>query len=294
MRVWVTGARGMLGQDLGKVLATAGHEVLATDLEEDVTDAEAVARFLADARPDAVVNCAAFTRVDDCERETKAAWSLNALAPGVLARAASGARARLLHVSTDYVFDGKKPVPQTYSEDDAPAPLSEYGRGKLAGERAVLAHPGHAVVRSAWLYGAGGRNFPKTMLAHALSGRDLRVVDDQHGSPTWSATLARQIAVLLEQGGPGLWHAAGAGSATWYELASRFLEKMGVPHKIAPIPTSEYPTPAARPMNAALENRRLLARGLSVFRDWQEDLDEFVRLNREALLAEAAVLLKKD
>ena len=132
------------------------------------------------------------------------------------------------------------------------------------------------------------------ILAHALSGRDLRVVDDQHGSPTWSATLARQIAVLLEQGGPGLWHAAGAGSATWYELASRFLEKMGVPHKIAPIPTSEYPTPAARPMNAALENRRLLARGLSVFRDWQEDLDEFVRLNREALLAEAAVLLKKD
>ncbi|MBW1988418.1 MAG: dTDP-4-dehydrorhamnose reductase [Deltaproteobacteria bacterium] len=284
MRVWITGAGGMLGSECVKAFSGA-HTVLATDLEVDVTDRRSVERFMEENQPWGVVNCAAYTRVDDCEIYQAACRALNADAPGVLAAAADELGCRLIHVSTDFVFSGDKDGP--YTEQDATGPLSAYGKSKLAGEAAVLATGHHTVVRTAWLYGANGRNFLKTILAAALAGRPLYVVDDQHGSPTWAATLARQLEVLCREGGAGVYHAAGKGRATWFQLASRFLRRMGIDCEITPVSTDQYPTAAVRPENSELAPARLEREGLSVFRPWQDDLDAFVDAHKTELLAEA-------
>jgi dTDP-4-dehydrorhamnose reductase len=277
MHVLIAGANGQLGRDCQTVLG-AFHDLCALDLPElDIADPSSVRRWFEAFRPEAVVNCAAYTRVDDAERESERAFAVNATGPAVLAQACAAAGARLLHVSTDYVFDGARPPPAVYVEDDAPNPLSVYGRSKLAGETPVLALPGGAVLRTAWLYGQTGQNFLRTMLrlARRTPPRPLRVVNDQFGSPTWSGRLARQIARLLEDFRPGLYHASAEGSTNWYELAARFLGNLGVPHAIEPIGTADYPTPARRPANAVLENRNLKARGLNVMIDWRVDLDAF-------------------
>ena len=177
----------------------------------------------------------------------------------------------------------------TYTETDPPAPISEYGRSKLAGEHAVIGSGARAaVLRTAWLYGTYGKNFLKTILRLTLTnqGRALRVVNDQFGSPTWSYTLAEQIAAIVHAQAAGLFHATSEGYCSWFDLASRFLRLMDVPHRIAPCTTAEYPTPARRPRNSILENAALKARGLNVFRTWETDLDLFVRANRATLLAE--------
>jgi dTDP-4-dehydrorhamnose reductase len=289
MKILITGALGQLGRDCTRVLQPA-HTVTTLDLPElDIADASQVQQVMAQLRPDVVLNCAAYTRVDDCEEHRDDAMRVNATGPAVLAQAAEAGGARLIHISTDYVFDGQRPVPQPYTESDAPHPLSCYGQSKLAGEVAIAANCRRwAILRTAWLYGRHGGNFPKTMLRLALRQpeRVLRVVNGQYGSPTWSWRLAEQLRTVIEADATGLFHATDEGYTTWYEFAARFLAAMHVPHNLQPCRNEEYPTRAVRPVNSILENAALKQAGLNSMRPWQDDLDEFVARHRAELLTE--------
>jgi dTDP-4-dehydrorhamnose reductase len=263
---------------------------MSVDLDElditDVSEVEAVAR---DFGADVMINCAAFTRVDECETEKELACKVNVDGPGNLAAAAKKQGAQLIHISTDYVFDGRKKAPEAYTEQDDPGPISYYGVTKLAAEEAIRRiTDNHIILRTAWLYGIRGQNFLKTMLTLALKDpqREIKIVNDQFGSPTWSYRLALQIEKLLESGGNGTYHATSEGYCTWYGLAAYFLGKMGVPHSFVPCTTEEYPTPAARPMNSILENRRLKEAGINLMQGWKSDVDEFVSRFRERLINE--------
>jgi len=271
---------------------TQSHEVVSTDLEElDITDLSAVDGMIRRATPDVVINCAAYTRVDECETKQDVARKVNVDGPRHLALAVEEQGGRLIHISTDYVFDGTKKVPEPYVEKDAPHPVSFYGKTKLEGELAVREiAKGHIIVRTAWLYGHHGPNFLKTMLRLTLRSphKEIKVVNDQFGSPTWSYRLALQVARLMEANGRGTYHATSEGHCTWYELAIYFLEKMGISHHVVPCTSADYPTPASRPKNSILENRHLKEEGQNLMMDWKEDLDQFVSLHREDLLQEVA------
>ncbi len=280
MKILVTGANGQLGRDCQAVLG-AVHQLCCVDLPDiDITDATSVWNWFDRFQPDCVVNCAAYTRVDDAESHADLCEKVNARGPAVLADACRKAGAKMVHISTDYVFDGSKPVPESYVETDQTNPQSVYGRTKLAGEAPVLALPNGAVLRTAWLYGASGNNFPRTMLKLAMRPPEMpfRVVADQYGSPTWSGRLARQIARLLEDFHPGLYHATSHGHCTWHDFACRFLRAAGMKRMPDPIPTSAYPTPAHRPANSILDNAALRARGLDVMLPWEEDVDAFAAI----------------
>ncbi len=189
-----------------------------------------------------------------------------------------------------YVFDGYKEVPNPYLETDTPNPLSEYGKSKLAGEEVVAEYaPNHVILRTAWLYSATGKNFLKTILKLALSDpdRELKVVDDQYGSLTWSYTLALQIQKLVQSDLRGIMHTTAEGYSSWYEAARYFLDGMKVPYKMVPCTTAEYPTPAHRPANSILANQVLLDAGISTFVSWQEDIDTFIDKYKKQLLNEA-------
>jgi dTDP-4-dehydrorhamnose reductase len=289
MKILLTGARGLLGRDCLEVFQRH-HEVLSPSRRElDFAEIDQVEEAMARFQPEAVVNCAAFTQVDLCEIERDEAVRANVTGPRHLALAAARYGVVLLHISSDYVFDGRKPPPSPYVEEDPTGPLSWYGRTKLEGELAIQGISNrHLIVRTSWLYGRHGPHFLKRILKLALAPQppELKVVNDQFGSPTWSYRLAQQLDRLLEAGGQGLYHASAEGYCTWFELARYFLERMGVDKPLRPCPTSDYPTPAARPQNSILENRRLKERGLNLMRPWHVDLDEFVASFREQLLRE--------
>jgi dTDP-4-dehydrorhamnose reductase len=253
MRVLVTGAGGQLGRALGPALRD--HEVKAlTRAELDITDEAAVREAVRAHRPDLVLNAAAYNAVDRAETDREAAFAVNAAGPRLLAAASAEAGAAILHVSTDYVFDGEKGAP--YDETDRPHPLSVYGESKLAGEEAVRsANPRHYVVRTAWVYAPEGRNFPLTILDLAKKG-PVRVVDDQWGSPTYAPHLARAIARLIDTGSFGTWHLAGAGETSWYELTRELFRLRGVTVAVIPVETAEFPRPARRPRRAPLVSVR--------------------------------------
>ena len=287
MKLLITGAGGQLGQDCVQRMLDR-HEICAlTSKQLNITQAEAVRETVREIQPDVLINCAAYTAVDACESETNCCMAVNAHGPANLAAACAEFGCRLIHISTDYVFDGSKPVPEPYLESDPVGPISAYGRSKLIGEQAIAARmEKYLILRTAWLYGIGGRNFLKTMLrlAKADPQRTIKVVNDQHGSLTWTMTLAKQIERLLDCDLTGIVHATAEGHGTWYEVAKHFLEAMQVNFSLAPCTTAEYPTPARRPANSILENSRLKEQGLNLMQDWREELDEFVRLHREELL----------
>jgi dTDP-4-dehydrorhamnose reductase len=293
MKILIAGHRGQLGTDCMEVFRSA-HEVHGADLPDvDLLDADRARSLITSLRPDVIVNCAAYTRVDDAEKESEyaACHLLNAVLPHTLAELARAHDALFVHISTDYVFDGTKPVPQPYVETDIPNPLCWYGRTKLAGEQMVQEVEGrYAILRTAWLYGRHGKNFPKTILTRVL--RDpktpLWVVNDQHGSPTWSWRLAHQIRAVVEAGATGLFHATSEGACTWYDFARELLACAGVHHTIEPCETKDYPTPARRPKNSLLENEALKRIGLNQFVSWKIDLAEFVRVHRAELLVPEA------
>jgi dTDP-4-dehydrorhamnose reductase len=290
MNIVLIGKNGLLGSDCLEVFSRS-HDLLAVDIEEvDITEALQVEELVRVRQPEVVVNCAAFAKVDACEQERELALRVNVTGVRHLATSLARHGGRLVHISTDYVFDGRKPVPEPYGEDDEVGPLSSYGRSKLEGELAVRQElPDFAIVRTAWLYGRHGPNFLKTMLRLSLSQPppQIKVVNDQFGSLTWSYRLAEQLAKIVETGGRGIYHASAEGYATWFEVARAFLAGMGLAPHLTPCTTAEYPTPAPRPRNSILENRRLKAGGINLMRPWQEDLEEFMQSQGEFLIQEA-------
>ncbi len=297
MRVLVTGAAGQLGSDCVRVL-TPDHEVSGFSSRQlDITDPGRVREVMDEVAPEVVINCAAYTAVDRCEEEEARCLAVNGEGPATMARECARTGARLIHISTDYVFSGERPAPEPYREEDPVSPLSAYGRAKLAGEQEVARESAnHLILRTAWLFGIDGHNFLKTILRLTLAdpGRTLRVVDDQTGSLTWTATLARQIALLMDSGLTGIVHATAQGHCTWYRGACHFLTVMGVEHVLAPCTTADYPTPAHRPANSILDNARLRAAGLDQMRSWQQDVEEFARQHRDRLLREARAALARE
>jgi dTDP-4-dehydrorhamnose reductase len=289
MKIIIIGAKGQLGSDCCTLLAEK-NETVGCDIPRiNIGDKASVDQYLGDMVPDVIVNCAAYTAVDGCESEVELAWKVNAKGPEYLAGAAEQLGARLIHISTDYVFDGHKPAPSPYLETDKPNPLSQYGKSKLAGELAVQRiSSNHIILRTAWLYSASGGNFLKTMLKLALADpdRQLKVVDDQFGSLTWSYNLAQQIEKLLDSDIHGIVHTTSEGYSNWYQTARYFLDRMEVPYSMRPCTTEEYPTPAHRPANSILENKVLKDAGISVFKSWQEHLDDFIERHGQQLLAE--------
>jgi dTDP-4-dehydrorhamnose reductase len=275
MRLLVTGAAGMLGTDLVAAAGRAGHDVLAyarTDL--DVLDAAAVRAAVAAARPDAVVNCAAYTNVDGAEAEEAAATALNGDAAGHVAAAAHAAGAFTVHVSSDYVFDGRGREP--YVESSPTAPLGAYGRSKLAGERAVAAAApadAAAIVRTAWLFGTHGPNFVATMLRLAGERDALSVVDDQVGCPTFTGHLAPALIALAEARDPGIHHVAGGGSASWYDLAAAAFAARGADVELSRGRTEDLGRPAPRPAYSVLRTERPAT---PVLAPWPEGLHAYL------------------
>jgi len=279
MRILITGAGGMLGLDLQTAARTAAHETIAlTRAELDITDAEAVHAAVSSARPDVIIGCAAWTNVDGAESEPAAAYAVNGAGAGNVAAAAAGCGAWTIHVSTDYVFDGAKRTP--YVESDPVGPLSEYGRSKLAGERAVAerAPDAHTIVRTAWLFGAGGPCFPKTMLRLAAERDEIAVVGDQIGSPTFTGHLAAALVGLAEQRERtvGVVHLAASGDCSWCDFARAVIETSpagdAAGTRVRAITTADYPTPAPRPAYSVLRSER----GAPVLPSWQDGLASFM------------------
>jgi dTDP-4-dehydrorhamnose reductase len=256
MRLLVTGAAGMLGHEVVAAAEKLGHEVAAWDLPEcDLTDAHATLDAVRRLDPRAVVNCAAYTNVDGAESDEATAERVNADAAGNLARACKAAGARLVHVSTDYVFDGTKREP--WIESDAPNPLGAYGRTKLHGEEQVAAElDDHAIVRTAWLFGPYGPNFVATMLRLAGDNDEVSVVTDQVGSPTFAGHLAPALVDMAERSDSGIFHGAGAGSCSWYELTLEAFDMAGVSCRVLPTTSDRFQRPAPRPAYSVLGSER--------------------------------------
>lgn len=276
MRLLVLGANGMLAHDVLRAGARAGHELVDVDLPElDIVDAYATDEYLADVAADAVVNCAAWTDVDGAEAHAASANAVNADGAGNVARAAAAHGAVLLHLSTDYVFDGAPPLdaagrPRPHTESDAPAPRSVYGQSKLAGERLVLAaSPRHTVVRSSWLFGVGGRNFVETMLTLAEEREAVQVVEDQVGCPTWTGHLAPALLGLLERGVSGLVHLAGAGAVSWNGFAREIFRQAERDCRVEAASTEQMGRAAPRPAYSAIESERADVLALP---PWQDGL----------------------
>lgn len=277
MKVLITGANGMLGRTLCNVLQ--GCEIIPTDRKDaDITDAQQFDACMAAHKPDVVIHCAAMTAVDLCETEIEQAYRINAVGTANVAASCHRHGARLIAISTDYVFDGKLDRP--YTEFDQPTGgATIYGRSKWAGEQAVRAHcPNHVIARVSWLYGPGGPSFVHTMLKLADGTRPmLKVVDDQNGNPTSTVAVAEKIQELL--GRPevvGTFHMSCEGLATWYQFAKKIFELTGRDQKVVPCATDEYPRPAPRPKNSCMEKQMLRLQGFTPMINWEQDLERFL------------------
>jgi dTDP-4-dehydrorhamnose reductase len=284
VRVIVTGAGGQLGQDLLRLLNTQ-EAVGLTHADLDIADAAAVDNAVAAHRAEVVINAAAWTDVDGAESDEAGAMAVNRDGAANFAAACARHNAALVHVSTDYVFDGTSTAP--YDEDAPVAPQSAYGRSKAEGERAVLAAGGpFYVVRTAWLYGAGGRNFVRTMAGLARGDKPVTVVDDQHGAPTWTRDLADGLLELVDtRPAPGIYHATSGGETTWFDFARAIFSEVGAdPQRVQPVPTSAFPRPAPRPAYSVLSAKRWVSAGLTPLPDWRDALKTAVATEGAALV----------
>ncbi len=276
MRVLVTGARGMLGTALCRCLSREHMVIAATKDEFDVTDEGTTRRAIRTAQPDVVVHAAAYTRVDDAETQRETAFAVNALGTRHVAQGCEDAGARLIYISTDYVFDGKKGRP--YVETDPPIPLGSYGASKLEGEREAFRLGARAlIVRASWLFGPGGANFVRAIYTRAREGGALRVVDDQVGSPTYSPDLAEAIDRLIAVQTRGIVHVANSGYCTWFQFAEAIVKEAGMPDvPLIPVATEALNRPAPRPRYSVLETARYASLTGHTLRPWREALREYL------------------
>jgi len=306
-KILLTGKTGQIGSELLSLLPELGEVIAPERKDLDLLHPESIRNVVRTARPSLIINAAAFTGVDASESESNTAYVINAEAPAIFAEEAKGIGAALLHYSTDYVFDGRKGTP--YEEDDATGPINVYGRSKLAGEQAIQASGvPHLIIRTAWVYSTRGRNFLLTILRLATEREELRIVQDQTGSPTWSrevaASTVRILAQLLQRGNPaeafshagGTYHMTAGGQTTWYRFAKAILEvaakvpkevawfsaatrgKPLISRRVLPISTAEYPTPASRPAYSVLSNSRLMEKFGVSLPDWRTGLDRCMTL----------------
>ncbi len=274
--ILVTGAHGQLGRALLEAAAAHGLAAEGHDLDTlDIADAGAVAAALDRIRPGTVVNCAAWTAVDDCEDNPGLALAVNGTAVGHLAAACAATGATLVQVSTDYVFSGAGEHP--YREDDPVGPTSAYGRSKLEGERLARRAPEHLVVRTAWLFGRGGRSFITAIRGQIEAGTSpLRVVADQRGCPTYCDDLAEAILGLLERGARGTVHAVNSGATTWHGFAEEIVRQLGARVDVRPVCTADVPRPAPRPANSVLDTARLAALLGAPLPTWRDALRRYL------------------
>lgn len=288
MKILITGAKGQLGSELTSILKSKKSEIgaisplydkceiVAADADTlDITDALKVNSFLEDFAPDVVINCAAMTNVDGCETNLELAMRVNAIGPLNIARACKKIGAKLVHVSTDYVFDGKNSSP--YCEWDVCAPNSIYGKSKLLGEQYVREQTcRYFIVRTAWLYGYAGHNFVRTILKLAKEKKQIKVVNDQVGNPTNANDLAHHILKMAVTENYGIYHCTGTGAASWFEFASLIVKYAGLKCKVVPCRTSEFPKVAKRPNFSALDNLMLRCAVGDEMRPWQDALLTYI------------------
>ncbi len=274
MRILLTGSSGQLGSDIVRACEGA-HELFAHDIDLDITDRAAVAARVEELRPELVINAAAYTDVDGAETDREAAYRVNALGPWNLALACQAAGAALMQVSTDFVFSGEAREP--YTEFDRPDPRGVYGRSKYAGEQIVMSLLDRFYIcRTSWLYGASGSNFVKTIMRAGLAREEVRVVNDQEGSPTFSKDLAAKLLEIAATRAYGIYHVSNSGSCTWYEFARLIFSLAGIPTPVVPVTTEELGRPAPRPAYSVLRGLALELAGLEPMRPFAEALEEFV------------------
>ncbi len=269
--ILITGANGMFGQDAAIVFANAGYEVLkAARSDLDVTDLSEVRKYFSQNKIDFVLHAAAYTKVDDAEKLSDLAFSINSQGAKNVAIAANEKAIPLIYISTDYVFDGKKG--SAYLTDDATNPINVYGASKLAGEENVKReNPRHYVARTSWLYGKNGKNFVDTMINISKTQKVLKVVNDQFGCPTWSVDLANAVKDLIEKEMPfGTYHLCGSGSTTWFGFAKKIFEISKIDVEVIPVCTEEFPRPAKRPKFSVMENNKML-------RNWEDALKDYLK-----------------
>ena len=292
MKILLLGAKGMLGNDC-KIVLSKHHEVIAPDKKElNIISWDKVIESLHDITPNVIINCAGFTNVDACEKQNEAfvVKKVNIEGPRNLSQGAARYDSKLVHISSDYVFNGQKPVPQPYFEDDPLDPLSAYGRSKMESEVAVRENaPDYVIIRTGGLYGRNGSNFISSLLTNVFSKKKkpLKVVDDQYGSPTGTLRLAEQIEELIKHDIKGTFHVTAEEYCSRLEYAQYILEKLNIHVPIEPCKLSDYPQPAKRPQNCILENRLLKKQGISLMQNWKSDVGTYLDQFGEALIKEA-------
>lgn len=269
----VLGARGMLGRALVSVMGDRCEGVGRDRC--DITDPSAVRAWIRNLRPSCVINCAAYTRVDDAERERELAMRINGWAPGNIAQIAREEGSGFFHISTDYVFDGSGERP--WREDDPPCPVNFYGLSKLEGERRVQEAGGRwCIIRTQWLFGAGGTNFVDTIRRLCKEKEEIRVVSDQVGAPTFTMDMARAIALMAARGAAGIFHLANSGYASWHEVALHVARRINPRCRVSPCATEEMPRPARRPANSRLDCSKAREKLGIALRHWAEAVDEYL------------------
>ena len=282
MKILLTGANGMLAKEVKEKLEKE-NEIIATDVSElDITDEKAVLEYVKNTKPEYIINCAAYTAVDKAEENYELADKINGDGPANLAKAAKLAGAKLVHISTDYVFGGDLDVSKDYKEDDSKAPVTVYGKTKLHGEEEIEKNmEEYYIFRTAWLYGIGGNNFVKTMTKLGSTRDEISVVSDQHGSPTYAKDLAEIIYQAIDKKIPyGIYHATNNGYTTWYEFTKEILKEQGIECKVNPVTTEEYIemmkiTQAKRPFNSQMSKEKLATYGINV-PDWKDGLKRYL------------------
>jgi dTDP-4-dehydrorhamnose reductase len=277
MLVLVTGVSGQLGYDVVKELTAKGHEAVGVDRAQlDITDEAAVSSYVQNLKPEAIIHCAAYTNVDAAESDKEGAYKVNALGTKYLAEAAKFVDAKMVYVSTDYVFDGNGTEP--YEVDHPTSPLGVYGETKLDGEIILQdTLEKYFIVRTAWVYGINGNNFVKTMLKLAQDRNELGVVYDQVGSPTYTVDLAKFLVELVVSNKYGIYHASNEGVCSWHEFAAEIFKQAGLDIKVNPLTSEEFPRPAARPKYSVLSKKKIVDQGFTPMRDWKEALKDYLK-----------------